>query len=425
MGVLRNTKSICPTCHKDIPAEIVEKEGKIVLRRKCHNTGDVYLADTDDYEQFLEYYEILKSKCYKSYGISVQLTTKCDLNCPVCFVDTHKRQAYDEPTLAKLKKIASTVSEDDITLTGGEPTQRSDLPDILKMIGQTSNRSMLVTNGLKISDIEYLRSLKMSGLNSVRLSLDGFDNKIFKTISGAPILKSKLQAVHNLKELNIPTVIEFTATRGVNEQDISKLLDIAIENPNINAIGIRSYLHLGAAGLSHSNSYSVFELAHLVRPYEEIEEFMKFYMLVSHYFKISNCPYLWYHIMIRDNGKLVSFNEIFNLAKAKEAINENIELIKNKKPSKLHFVTAVLPKIINSKSKKILSHVGWSFVKKLFGRPLNVGKFPSSFVFLMIEGACDLYYYDKDFQHCTGRDYCPEKGTVTILDDNIKREKSR
>lgn len=442
--VLRKTESMCPICMARLPAEIISSKSKIFLERNCPDHGKIqtYLAVEDDYDQFIHFYRILQRKNLKSYGISIQLTTRCNLSCPVCFVHTHKHNPYEEPTIDQIKEIIKDINDDDITLTGGEPTLREDLPQIMMMISRTTNRPMLVTNGIRISDLKYLRVLKKSGLSSVRLSYDGFNDTAYLKLSGKKLIHIKQKALKNLQTLRIPTVIEFTLTKGVNDKDIGRLYDLIEEHDVITGVGIRSYLHLGAAGLSKDDSSSVFEIARNLDSsplsnYRDIMTFMKFYMLVSYYFNINNCPYLWYYILIRDrkenvsdrqsyskrsHNSLVSFNKVFSLKKAGKAIDQNIRLISEGKKPLLHFLFAVLPSIINSRSVKILYQVGFSFIRKLLGYPLNVGKFPSSFIFLMIEGACDLNYYDKDFQNCTGRDYCPQKGIITILQDNINRE---
>jgi hypothetical protein len=117
-----------------------------------------------------------------------------------------------------------------IQLSGGEPTLRDDLPEIIAL-----GRSLgfgyfqLNTNGLRLArDSGYARSLKAAGLGCVFLQFDGTNDTIYRTIRGAALLEAKTQAISNCAAARLGVVLVPTLVPGVNTADIGGILDYAL-----------------------------------------------------------------------------------------------------------------------------------------------------------------------------------------------------
>src|SRR5207245_2292781 len=120
---------------------------------------------------------------------------------------------------------------------GGEPTSH---PDILELIRIASRpevaRVVLITNGLRLGrDREFAARLKESGAY-VALQLDGFSAETHELIRGRDLTKEKEAALAVLRELDIPTQIIFVATRGVNEHQIGRAVELLLAHDHIQSL---------------------------------------------------------------------------------------------------------------------------------------------------------------------------------------------
>jgi hypothetical protein len=69
-----------------------------------------------------------------------------------------------------------------VTFTGGEPTLRADLPDLIARAEKNGQVCGLLTDGLKLADGEYLRTLLNTGLDHVMLILQPDSEASWKAI---------------------------------------------------------------------------------------------------------------------------------------------------------------------------------------------------------------------------------------------------
>ena len=73
-----------------------------------------------------------------------------------------------------------------IQLSGGEPTVREDLPEIIRLARSYGFGFVQInTNGLRLSeDPAYARQLREAGLSSVFLQFDGTRDEIYRKLRG-------------------------------------------------------------------------------------------------------------------------------------------------------------------------------------------------------------------------------------------------
>ena len=116
-------------------------------------------------------YSILKSK-FKPVPLFVNLfyTRRCNLRCHFC--STIKRPAKKELTLEEWKECSDIIYELGnryISITGGEPLVREDLPDFIKHLSKKSRLFSVVTNGILLTE-DKLKELAEAGLMHLGLS---------------------------------------------------------------------------------------------------------------------------------------------------------------------------------------------------------------------------------------------------------------
>lgn len=247
------TTSICPECYKPISAKIVEETGNVLMEKQCQEHGkftalveeDVYFylrlmnKDTKETQhtclKFCPHCYIEESKEKKKITrrikhyccLMLPVNYTCNLNCNLCYFP----QRYtDNPSFEELKKVILNFQGKKISLTGGEPTLREDLPQLIELITKTGKVTSLATNGLRLSDKNYTKSLKEAGLSSLVFSLNGFDDGAFLKIEGERLLDIKLKALDNLKKEKIKVQISVTLVKGVNEKELPKIYQYCLEN---------------------------------------------------------------------------------------------------------------------------------------------------------------------------------------------------
>ncbi len=256
---IRNTISLCPLTYKEVPASIIERDKKIYMIKKDDKGDDIETL----IENNNEFYKITHEDSYMSgeyKKIVYDITGRCNLNCPICYRDN--KIYCREPSLEEIKKFASAFSDKLILLSGGEPTVREDLPEIIKIFSDKT-KVILSTNGIMLADFDYLKLLKKNGLEFVLFAFNGFDDDVYKLINGKQLLSIKNKALENLKKLKINTFLSFLLVKEVNESQIMKSLEYYIENRDfIRELRIRSMAYVGR--FIDKRRYSLSEIVDLL-----------------------------------------------------------------------------------------------------------------------------------------------------------------
>ncbi len=263
---LKRTSSICPECHKVLPAVLIEKHGEVMMAKSCPEHGsyeDVYWSDIEQWNRARRYSvigdglensrtEILKGCPYdcgicpnhKSQTILaiIDVTNNCNLKCPICFANATAAGYLYHPTFDQITGMIDNltsnrpVSVKALQLSGGEPTLRDDLPEIVKYAREAGIHHVEVnTNGIRIAnDANYLRRLIDVHVSSFYLQFDGVTPEPYKTTRGLDLLNIKMKALENLKAAgHDSTVLVVTLVKGINDTQLGRIIDFAAQNHDI------------------------------------------------------------------------------------------------------------------------------------------------------------------------------------------------
>lgn len=260
--VLEKTESICPECLKEgkinkIKAEVIEEDGKVYLTKKCKKHGpfkSIVFSDAKLYYKWMKYkvdgdgvsnIEIKSwlspiEKLYpkhlsQSVLTNIMLTNRCNLRCSYCFMNAGASGYVYEPSLEELKKLMKQARDEKpvgsraIQLTGGEPTIREDLIDIIKTAKELGFvHVQLNTNGIKLSEsVEYCKKIKEAGVNTIYMSFDGMTKKT------NPWIEQNKKAIENLREAGLRSVVLVPVVMKTNIGEISDIIKYAIENVDV------------------------------------------------------------------------------------------------------------------------------------------------------------------------------------------------
>jgi cyclic pyranopterin phosphate synthase len=145
-----------------------------------------------------------------------------------------KENILDFKHIVRIATIFTDLGVEKIKITGGEPTVRPGLEDLigsLSAIDGIKSISM-TTNGLLLK--EKLKDLVNSGLKSINISLDTFDPKKFKSITGVDQgLGKVLDSIKSANYLGLKVKVNTVVIRGWNDNEVIQFVNFARETGNI------------------------------------------------------------------------------------------------------------------------------------------------------------------------------------------------
>ena len=264
--VIRNTYSVCPICLERIPAQHMLIEGDVFLQKECVRHGFfssiIWRSNISISEWIGDLPEIKEAEnpnCPNACGLCpdhkqdtccvlLEVTSRCNLNCNYCFADS--RDATD-PTFEQIEDWLHQLAVPGKTLvqlSGGEPTVRDDLPEIIFSAKQAGCQYVqLNTNGIRLAnDKEYVKKLSEAGLSFVFMQFDGMDDNIYRQLRGESLLDLKKQAIENCAEYHLGVTLVPMLVPGVNTHNIGGILRYAISmSPAVRGVHFQPVSYFG------------------------------------------------------------------------------------------------------------------------------------------------------------------------------------
>jgi uncharacterized radical SAM superfamily Fe-S cluster-containing enzyme len=183
--------------------------------------------------------------------VVLEVTQRCNLQCPVCFASADSAPKKD-PSIDEIQSWCITLLKNggpyNIQLSGGEPTLRDDLPEIVALMRACGfNFVQLNTNGLRLAqDRDYVRRLKDAGLGCVFLQFDGLSEASHRMIRGRDLRSIKDAAIRNCGEHELGVVLVPTLVPGVNNEEIGGIIRAALEYaPTVRAVHFQPVSYFG------------------------------------------------------------------------------------------------------------------------------------------------------------------------------------
>ncbi len=263
MRPIKQTKSICPECLKVLEATIFEEDNTVYIKKECPEHGffqDVYWSDYEQYERVKAFEYIgdgvenprteTKLDCpydcglcpqHKSHTVLsiIDVTNRCNLRCPVCFATAGTTGYVYEPSKEEIKSMFLNlrsnrpVPTDALQFSGGEPTIREDLPELVKMAKELGFKHVEVnTNGLRLAaSVDYCRTLRDAGVSTVYLQFDGVTPDVYRFTRGVDLIEVKNKVLENCREAGLHSIVLVcTLVKGVNDHQLGDIVRYAIRN---------------------------------------------------------------------------------------------------------------------------------------------------------------------------------------------------
>ena len=200
----RTVQTLCPQCGAIIIGRYFIEDGAVMIEKSCPEHGYVrdyinrdvrlYLKAAswsfDEQPGLLNPKTTAATSCPADCGLcgrhqscsclaNIDLTNRCNLNCPICFANANAAGYVYEPDfdqvvamLQALRDVRPTPATA-VQFSGGEPTLHPRFFDIVaKAASMGFSNIQIATNGLKMANLDFARRAHEAGLHTLYLQFD-------------------------------------------------------------------------------------------------------------------------------------------------------------------------------------------------------------------------------------------------------------
>ncbi|MBD3296307.1 MAG: radical SAM protein [Candidatus Omnitrophica bacterium] len=256
----REVRAVCPKCDKNVKGRIYAEGQKVLLEKDCPHCGKTRDLLSTDKKMFMDRMSLLDhpennscsiEKCKtgifncldhvarKSPLSFIEVTTRCNMKCPVCYMDAEAK-GRDLP-LETFKRMVDKVKQEDpethLILIGGEPTIHENFFELLAYVREKGlmKRTFIATNAIKLADKDFCRKVQEAGIKKFFLAFDGTDREACREIRGSYIAYDALRkALDNIRSNGKAWIIlSITAVKDLNLEDVPRSIEFAMDNCDI------------------------------------------------------------------------------------------------------------------------------------------------------------------------------------------------
>ncbi len=168
--------------------------------------------------------------------LRISLTDHCNLRCLYCMPEEMvfhpSAELMQDDEILTLVRLFTGLGFDKIRLTGGEPTVRLHVVDLVQQIARTPGVHALTmtTNGVLLS--RMAKPLAQAGLQRVNISLDTLDPEKFQTLTRWGSVEDVWSGIEAAESAGLtPIKINAVVVRGYNETDMVHLARLTLQHP--------------------------------------------------------------------------------------------------------------------------------------------------------------------------------------------------
>ncbi|MEH6579240.1 MAG: pyrroloquinoline quinone biosynthesis protein PqqE [Amphritea sp.] len=161
----------------------------------------------------------------KPIWISLELTYQCPLKCVFCSnpldFDSYRDGELSTGEWKRVIREARELGAMQIGFTGGEPTLRKDLEELIAYADSLGFYTNLITSGIGLTS-SRLQKMKQVGLKHIQLGFQSCDEQVANQMAGVDSYSKKLSIAKEIKALGFPMVLNVPVTR----QNLPQVPDI-------------------------------------------------------------------------------------------------------------------------------------------------------------------------------------------------------
>ena len=294
-------ETVCPACiaagqssqdNAFIDGVLASHDGKLWMRRWCPTHGE----SESLYEEDLEIWQtrsgwatptltVNPDRPHKRSGLSVyadglpashgqhtcilllNITENCNYACPTCYATSLPPGTAAgsplKPSIAELLHTVDVVIEREggklgvVMLSGGEPTVRPDLPELIKeLAARNITRVLINTNGRRIVRDDRFAALlaELPDRVEVFLQFDGLNREAVKTFRGEDVVQEKLTALDRLERAQVCTTLVATVAQGVNDDQVGEVFRLGLDREFVTGVAFQPVFGSGrGSGIDPQN----------------------------------------------------------------------------------------------------------------------------------------------------------------------------
>jgi cyclic pyranopterin phosphate synthase len=168
--------------------------------------------------------------------LRLSVTDRCNFRCAYCLPNGCSRGDDGEPLsvaeIGRLVRGFAALGVWKVRLTGGEPTTRGDLLDVVRAISAAPGvrRIGLTTNGYRLAGMAP--GLYAAGVSSINVSVDSLDPARFERITGCSRVDRVVAGVEAAADAGIPSVkVNVVLLRGMDDGELDRFLAWTRDRP--------------------------------------------------------------------------------------------------------------------------------------------------------------------------------------------------
>lgn len=282
MKTLGMTTSTCAQCRRLVPAKVVADGAEVCFLKVCPEHGEsraLVRRDADDYLRAQRFVKTAwkpvrfdgetRAACPDGCGFCerheqhlcmpiVEITSRCDLTCPVCLVAVAGNGAgcgesgdlSAEEFRAMVQRLLAAERQIDLlNLSGGEPLLHPRLLDLVDeaLSHQEIVRVSVSTNGRRLlHEPRLLREFRARNV-VVSLQFDGLDDEAYQILRGERLGDERRRILERLREEDVTTSLTMTAAEGVNDHQFPLMLEHLFQQDNIVSLMVQPVAFTGRA----------------------------------------------------------------------------------------------------------------------------------------------------------------------------------
>lgn len=167
--------------------------------------------------------------------LRLSVTDVCNFSCDYCLPDGYQcesdRDFLSLDEISVMTQAFAQMGTSKIRITGGEPSLRKDLPDIIRQCAQTPGieHVAITTNGFKLPD--HLPAWIEAGIDSINVSIDSLDPRMFASITGHDKLETILRGIDLALDAGIKVKVNAVLMRQFNLGELDHFLNWIKKTP--------------------------------------------------------------------------------------------------------------------------------------------------------------------------------------------------
>lgn len=172
----------------------------------------------------------------KIHYLRISLTDHCNLRCIYCMPEEQtfrpNPELMQDDEIALLTRLFAGLGFDKIRLTGGEPTVRQHIVEIVRSIASTPGIQSvsMTTNGILLKKLA--QPLAQAGLKRVNVSIDTLDAEKFQRLTRWGRLQDVWDGILAAEQAGMrPVKLNAVVVKGYNEGDVIDLARLTLERP--------------------------------------------------------------------------------------------------------------------------------------------------------------------------------------------------